>query len=525
MPNINKSKLKLYQGQEGLKKIFNDVIGTSKKEILLYTNCEKERDIFDPKEHQKFIQARRKQGIRIRVLAVDSPRARAMQKQDKIMDRQTRLLPRDIFFTSETYIYEGKVALVAYQDEIFGFIAESPEFAQSQRAIFEGLWTLSTKNAAVKQKKNFIKPQLKPAPKIGVSSGRKKVRIGVIFGGLSSEKEVSLNSGRNVYYNINKEKYESLPIYWDSKSRFWLVPEDLIIRNTTFEIEKNLDKARKLRFEDLKKIMDLAFLTTHGKYGDDGALQGLLEWLRIPHTGANTLGAALGMDKWMQRKLMKQAKINLPKYEILAIDQWQASKSKAQEQISKRLKYPLVVKPAREGSSFGVSLISRKSNFLEATSEAFSYDNIVLFEEYLTGREFSCIVIETLNGTMAKALPPTETKHKGSLFTYDEKYLPGAAAKETPMKVRKDTIKKIQQQSIDTFLALGFRDYARIDGFVVPAGKQEKVLITDPNAAASTGMAASSFTWHQAAEIGMNTSDFISYLIDLACHRITPINL
>lgn len=337
-----------------------------------------------------------------------------------------------------------------------------------------------------------------------------KLKIGIIFGGNSSEAEVSLAGGRNVYNNLDLSIYEPMAFYWDKNFRFWQIPETLIIRNTTKEIEERLEKfAVPVPYEDLPKKIDLAFLITHGKYGDDGCLQGLLELLHLPYTGSGVLSCALGMDKGMQRKLMAGQMINIPKYQVINIQNWAREENQIKRDMERNFGYPLVIKPTREGSTFGVSVVKSPAELAKAINLASQYDNEILVEVYLKGREFSCIV---MGNEQPQALLPTETIHQGEIFSYDDKYLPGASNKITPMAVGEEIIKEIQKQAVLTYLVLNCKNYARIDGFLVDG----KVYITDPNSAASTGLGPSSWTFHQAAKAGMNVKEFLSKVIGLA---------
>ena len=134
-----------------------------------------------------------------------------------------------------------------------------------------------------------------------------KIKVGVIFGGMSSEKEVSLNSGRNVYDNLDGELHTGVPVFMDNEGRLWIIPWQLISQNTAADITDHLAvEARRIAYEDLKKEIDFAFISLHGKYGDDGCIQGLMELLKIPYTGPGVMASALGMDKHMQQKILKK---------------------------------------------------------------------------------------------------------------------------------------------------------------------------------------------------------------------------
>jgi len=338
-----------------------------------------------------------------------------------------------------------------------------------------------------------------------------KLRIGIIFGGMSSEKEVSLNSGRNVYDNLDREFYEPVPLFMDHQGGLWLVPWQLISQNTTVDIFEHLDReARRVPYEDLKKEIDFAFISLHGKYGDDGCIQGLLELLAIPYTGPGVLASALGMDKHMQQMLLRNSGIDVPQSCIVRRQEWENGRESVIKDIMGRFKVPFVAKPTREGSSIGVTKIQDRADVERGIEEALKWDNAVLIEEFLDGTEFSCIVLE-VDGE-AVPLELTEIHPQSDYYTYDDKYMPGRCRKFTPPKnFSADVTEKIKHEVLRAYHTLGFRSYGRIDGFYLPDGR---ILITDPNS--SSGMAPSSFFFEQAASAGMLPAMIISKLIENA---------
>ncbi len=335
------------------------------------------------------------------------------------------------------------------------------------------------------------------------------LRVGIILGGMSSEKEVSLNSGRNVYDNLDGEKYEGIPIFMDSDGRLWIIPWQLVSQNTTTDISEHLERdARRISYEHLKDEIDFAFISLHGKYGDDGCIQGLLEILRIPYTGPGVLASALGMDKGAQQKILREAGINVPESMLFGEDEWLKDKTRVREKIAEAFDIPFVVKPVREGSSIGVTIVRNVDMLEDGMAGAFKWDRDVLVEEYLEGVEFSCIVLESENGP--GILGVTEIHPQSDFYSYEDKYMPGRCSKFTPPKnIPADVIDRIKADVIKAFETLGFRSYGRIDGFVLEDGR---VLITDPNS--SSGMAPSSFFFEQAAEAGMLPPMVISELIE-----------
>jgi D-alanine-D-alanine ligase len=182
---------------------------------------------------------------------------------------------------------------------------------------------------------------------------------------------------------------------------------------------------------------------------------------------------------------------------------------------------PLVVLPVREGSSIGVGVVADiedvdpKGGVTAAIDEALRWDTAALVEEFLDGLEFSVIVLGAPGGG-AEALLPTETVSPNPFMTYDDKYMPGRSQKITPARVDADTLARIRREAERLFVAFGFKGYARLDGFLMPDGR---LLFTDPNS--TSGMAPSSFMFHQAAEAGLTAGMVIERIIELAAadHR------
>ncbi|MDD5232172.1 MAG: D-alanine--D-alanine ligase [Syntrophales bacterium] len=338
-----------------------------------------------------------------------------------------------------------------------------------------------------------------------------KLRVGVIFGGMSSEREVSLNSGRNVYDNLDREAYAPVPLFMDNAGRLWLIPWQLVSQNTTVDISERLEKeAKHVAYEDLKDLIDFAFIALHGKYGDDGCIQGLLELLGLPFTGPGVLASALGMDKHIQQKILQAEGLGVPRSMLVTEEMWAERREEVERDFEEKFGYPFVIKPPREGSSIGVAIIRERGETGAAVEEALRWDNAALAEEFLDGIEFSSIVLDEENGPVPLSL--TEIHPQSDFFTYNDKYMPGRCRKFTPPKnIPADLINVIKKDVVRAFRALGFRCYGRIDGFVLKDGR---VLITDPNS--SSGMAPSSFFFEQAAENGMLPSMVLSRLIEIA---------
>ncbi|HWY37325.1 MAG TPA: D-alanine--D-alanine ligase [Bacteroidia bacterium] len=442
-----------------------------------------------------------------------------------------------------------------------------------------------------------------------------KIKVGIVFGGFSKEREVSFAGGRTVYDNLNKSIFEAIPLFVDSFGNFVLLNWQFIYKgsirdfyppveflpadNTQFQLyaenlgdlsaaeqDKLIEKiGKKIPADQLHGLIDIAFLCLHGPYGEDGKIQGLFEYHKIPYTGSGILSSSIGIDKSIQKQLMVNAGFNSPDFFTIDRTDYVNGKytqafTRAREKnvpTGRQVKFPLVVKPANQGSSIGVTILTKEDEhaFTEAVEKAFFtkrveakewnrlnaeqkfglvrtlsdiregigmpcrigheiiYDpnkliglfntelknketlvvesldgeSTVLVEGFIEGREFSCIVLEDEDGK-AIALPPTEIKKGKELFDYRSKYLPGLSRKITPIDLPTEQINKIRTDCEKLFYALHFDVYARIDGFITREGK---VFLNDPNT--TSGMMPSSFFFHQAAEIGLNPSQFLTYII------------
>lgn len=438
-----------------------------------------------------------------------------------------------------------------------------------------------------------------------------KIKVGIVFGGKTKEREISFAGGRTVYDNLNKSLFDAIPIFVDSFNNFILLnwefvykgsirdfypaPESIPSSEGDFQIyaeslgnltsnEQELltsKLGKKIPTGDLKQYIDLAFLCLHGPYGEDGRIQGLLEYLDIPYTGSGILPSAIGINKIVQKRMMLQAGFNGPEFLTITRESWITHRNADEtlQQINDNIKFPCVVKAPTQGSSIGVNVL--KESNLSALSEAIdrsffirhvsmlewsTWDNAskkewtrslcdiregigipirigefvvyhpdqliqwldgqqvanpkanfllesldgeseIIIEGFIDGKEFSSIVIEGLDGEVI-CLPPTEIRKGKEVFDYRSKYLPGLSRKITPIQIPDEQISTIRKTCEDLYKSLGFGVYARIDGFITEDGT---VFLNDPNT--TSGMMPSSFFFHQAAEIGFNPSQFITYII------------
>jgi D-alanine-D-alanine ligase len=304
-----------------------------------------------------------------------------------------------------------------------------------------------------------------------------RIKLGLIFGGRSGEHEVSLVSARSIFNALDRKKYDVKLIGIDKKGRWHLSDKDNLKLNPakSFKTEVNpknktiviadnniteLNTGRKL------SEIDVFFPITHGTFGEDGCLQGLLELLNVAYIGAGVLGSAVGMDKDVMKRLFLEAEILTARF--YALKKSDVSK-KYINKIIKDLKFPIFVKPANLGSSVGISKAKNKKELDRAIKDAFKYDTKIILEEYMKGREIECAVLGN-NDPVASA--PGEIKLQSEFYSYDAKYISENDATPVPVAdLPKKIIKKIQETAIKVFKVLECSGMGRVDFFLTPSGK------------------------------------------------------
>lgn len=329
------------------------------------------------------------------------------------------------------------------------------------------------------------------------------------MGGMSSEKEISLESGRNIFSKLDRGKYEPLAIFMDSRGLLWEIPLKLLMRNSTQDIEMDLEgEARRIPYEELRGRVDIVYIGLHGKYGEDGCLQGVLELLKVPYVGSGVLGSALGMDKYMSRKVLAMNGIDVPATRAVALSEWREAAESICGEIKQDIGFPCVVKPSREGCSTAVEKVTEDADLPGAIDVAFEWDRIVLVEEFIEGIEITCGV---LGNDDPIPLTPSETIPTSEILSLEDKFLYGQGENKTPARVPEEMLRKIQKTAVDAFRALGLKVYARIDMFV---RKDGRVVVLEPNSL--PGMTPSTVLFHQAAASGINQGAFMDRVIELS---------
>lgn len=303
-----------------------------------------------------------------------------------------------------------------------------------------------------------------------------KVRVAVLMGGKSPEHEVSLVTGREVVRYLDKRKYKVLPVVISRDGQRWQLKSiQQILRHSPAGVEETdhkkrltggearLPKGRSLPFS-LKGNPDVLFIAMHGPFGEDGTIQGMLELAGIPYTGAGVLASSLGMDKIMFKKIMEREKIGIGKYLIL-------SKKDKESKIFRNFKLPIVIKPADQGSSVGVSLVKKKRNLKMALKKAFRYSPKIIIEKYLPGTEVSCGV---LGNEKPVALPVIEIIPQKDFFDYEAKYDETKCEEIVPARISKKLTKQVQDLAVRVFQAIDCRGFGRVD--MIISGNKPYVL-------------------------------------------------
>ncbi|CAN5590834.1 D-alanine--D-alanine ligase [soil metagenome] len=315
-----------------------------------------------------------------------------------------------------------------------------------------------------------------------------KTKIGIIFGGRSGEHEISIRSAKAVIEQIDKDKYEVIPIAVTHEGR-WLNPAESLqrlpknIRESLSESVmrypsnaialvgdtkyKGLTRLETSAREEKLLPLDVVFPILHGTYGEDGTIQGLLEMGGIPYIGCGVLASACGMDKVTMKILFRDAELPMCKYVWFLRSEWERSKDAVITQTAAKLGYPCFVKPANLGSSVGVSKAADEKSLRKAIELAAEYDRKIIVEEGLDAREIECAV---LGYEDPKASLPGEyiIKSDGKKFLdYTEKYA-GTGNNEfvVPALVSEELTKRIQQMAVTAFRAIDGSGLARVDFFL-----------------------------------------------------------
>jgi D-alanine-D-alanine ligase len=339
--------------------------------------------------------------------------------------------------------------------------------------------------------------------KFSIYEKMKKIKLAIIFGGPSAEHEVSVRSAKNVTKAIDKEKYD-IYLIWVSREREWYLVEKFEKKKKIIMINKEIRD-----YSTYKCItpIDVVFPLIHGPYGEDGVLQGFLTTLDIPFIGSDVVGSAIGMDKDVSKRLLREAGLKIANFIVI-----RKGEEIDFDSISTKLGLPLFIKPANLGSSVGISKVKRRKEFFEAIEKAFEYDFKILIEEYIEGREIECSV---LGGNPPLVSLPGENIIKSEFYSYSAKYIDKTSTStQIPAKLPKNVIKKIQSIALQVFEILCCEDMGRVDFFLT---KENSIIVNEINTIPGfTEISMYPKLWEVS---GITYSQLIDRLIELAMRR------
>ena len=355
-----------------------------------------------------------------------------------------------------------------------------------------------------------------------------KLRVGILFGGKSAEHEVSLQSAKNVYDAIDRDKYEPLLIGIDKNGR-WLLndesrfllnandPKNIRLNPSSDEVAlipqskgaiSNLSAAKDDKAFHREAAIDVVFPILHGPFGEDGTVQGLLKLAEIPFVGAGVLASAVGMDKDVMKRLLRDAGLPIGKFIVLH----SGDNIPDYNEVCTHLGSPLFIKPANMGSSVGISKVNDKQKFLAAVNEAFEYDTKVIIEEFIPGREIECSV---LGGREITASAPGEVKSNQEFYSYDAKYIDENGAELIiPANLPAETAERVRKLAVAVFKSLCCEGLARVDVFLKENGE---IVVNEINTMPGfTKISMYPKLWEAS---GLSYTKLIDRLIELALER------
>ena len=341
----------------------------------------------------------------------------------------------------------------------------------------------------------------------------RKLQVGILYGGRSVEHAVSINSARNIAQFIDRNKFEP-HLFGIDPSGKWVRAQEVTkdFHDNCADVNLSLNPAHPtFDYASDHALMDVVFPLLHGTDGEDGSVQGLLQAMSIPCVGSGVLGSALSMNKIVAKQLMQSA--GLPIGKFLYFNRLEITKIKFQEIVA-AIGLPFMAKSASLGSSVGVSKVKSEADFKKALEDSFQYDDEILFEEYISGREIECAVLG--NYPPLASLPgEIVINPQYEFYTFDAKYVdPDAVRIDVPAKLDASTSAQIQQLSVKAFQTLRCADYARVDLFLTA---DNQVYLNEINTI--PGFTNSSMFPMMWKERGLSFTELISRLIELTLER------
>lgn len=322
----------------------------------------------------------------------------------------------------------------------------------------------------------------------------KKIRVGVLLGGSSAEREVSLVTGRAIFVNLDRKKYNPTLIEMAKDDRFFI-------------INKHTKKLLDLQNKD-RKLFDIIFIALHGTPGEDGTVQGMLEFLNIPYTGSNTLSSAVSMNKVIAGEIYKINGLPHPEFVHFRDTEWAKGKKGILSRIERKIKYPTVIKPVNQGSAVGVGVVRTRPeliNFVNKTIKKFKW---LMAQKFIKGKEATCGVLEREGS--AFALPPTHIIPRlNSFYDYKSKYKKDGSTHVCPAEFGPKINKEIQLLALRAHKVLGCKGMSRTDIFV---SEDKKFFIIETNTI--PGMTPTSLLPEAAKQAGIDFPRMLDMIIE-----------
>lgn len=354
----------------------------------------------------------------------------------------------------------------------------------------------------------------------------KRKKVAVIFGGQSGEHVVSLRSAASVMESVDSDLYEIVPVgitrqgSWVTGSDAWLSlweqsPFQEALPTTIMADPSKpglLVQSPNSPNEWVYQPLDIVFPVLHGTYGEDGAIQGLLEMAGLPYVGSGVLASSTGMDKVVMKFLFQQCGLNQAPYLYFYRCQWKSQQKAWQERISDELGYPCFVKPANLGSSVGISKAKGMEDLSSAVEEALLYDDKIVVEKYIAGREIECAVLGDLE---PEASRPGEIVPCNEFYDYRAKYIDDRSSLVIPVELGPEMENRIKADSVSAFRAVEASGLARVDFFYDV--KDNSLVINEINTLPGfTSISMYPKLWEAS---GLSYRDLIGRLLELAEER------
>lgn len=349
------------------------------------------------------------------------------------------------------------------------------------------------------------------------------LKVGIICGGPSHERGISLNSARSLMDHLQSNDIEVFPFYVDFNKEFYEISKAQLYSNTPSDFAFKLAQdAKKLSDESLSKklqSLDIIFPVIHGSFGEDGELQSFLEKLEVPFIGSNSQSCRKLFHKYDASQFLKEKGFEIIP-SLLIKKEIGIDKKKIQEFFKAQAINQAVVKPVKGGSSIGVFVVDSVETIIEKAIYLFEngYGNEVILEPFCEGKEFTVVVLQEVDSKKATALIPTEVefnKDDGQIFDYRKKYLPTAATRyHTPARFPINAILEIQAQAERIFKLFKMRDFARFDGWILNDGR---ICFSDLQPI--SGLEQNSFLFRQASLSGFTHQEVLNKILECACAR------